>query len=443
MVPAVVFGASTQSKFLQLSTDKYVGTSARVSILTYTFSLSEATGVLVSGDGRFYGAGTRMPVIDIMIDGTSQYSDYALMDWGGTHDMQHSFNTIAYKVLQPGSHTISLSGYTHPVWGTPGAFYVGAGSGLSVMVDPAPGVLVKYLSSDSSKINLTTYNPPSVNIHEGDPRPTVRLLSQTVPPTGSANSNVITLVSGTSFKDGGEGDAAWGIYRNGTCQSKNTASWAVNDLWVGSEYAAPMSNHAYHENVPSSLISFEATELVFNDSKNHFENPVKYRVSATTRMISLWGTSLSGSAPTSTSFCSTYEFKCVGKIANASQEAIDYNCPLKTGDVSIASKTVNIPSGHNGVIFVSAKSRVQGIGPGTFETFGFGIKIDGIKVGTLGIQQLSGPGREESSRGVTASYVSAPNTLSVGNHTIEVYANVSGDFDHVFVPNDLALIYFD
>lgn len=102
-----------------------------------------------------------------------------------------------------------------------------------------------------------------------------------------------------------------------------------------------------------------------------------------------------------------------------------------TVNVTIASKTINIPSDHNGVIFVSGKSRVQGIGPGTFETFRMGIRIDGVKVGTTGLQQLSGPGQEESSRGVTASYVSSPNTLSPGNHTVEVYARTTGDFDHV------------
>lgn len=282
-----------------------------------------------------------------------------------------------------------------------------------------------------------------MDIHEGDPRPTVRVLSHTVPPSGTANSNVVTLASGTSYKDGGQGDAAWGIYKSGICQSNNTASWAVNDIWSQAEFAAPMSNHAYHQNTPPSLISLEATELVFNDSKNKFENKVKYRVQASARLISLWGMGLSGAASATTNFCSTYQWQCVGRIANASQEAFAYNCPLKSGDFTVSSKTVNIPAGHNGVIFVSAKSRVQGIGPGTFETFYFGVKIDGVKVGSLGVQQLSGPGREESSRGVTASYVTAPNTLSPGNHTIEVYAKTVGDFDHVFVPGDLSLVYFD
>jgi hypothetical protein len=120
-------------------------------------------------------------------------------------------------------------------------------------------------------------------------------------------------------------------------------------------------------------------------------------------------------------------------------------CPTMNTESVVASKTINIPQGHNGIIFFSAKSRIQGNRlntSGESATFYFGIKIDGVKVGTVGVQKVKSP-YVESSRSLTASYLSAPNTLSPGNHTVQVYARAQGNIKWALLTKDLPLIYFD
>lgn len=238
----------------------------------------------------------------------------------------------------------------------------------------------------------------------------------------------------------GEGDAAVGIYRNNQCQNTSEATWGVNDLYRGAEYQAPMYSHAYHTNITNSKISFEATELVFNSEPNFFEDPACYRVGSSTRMVSIWGMSLAGKIATDNAPCSTYRWFCIGDNQGSWS-----GCPIMNTESIVASKTINIPQGHNGIIFFSAKSRIQGNRlntSGESATFYFGIKIDGVKVGTVGVQKVISP-YVESSRSITASYLSAPNTLSPGNHTVQVYARAQGNIKWALITKDLPLIYFD
>jgi hypothetical protein len=76
-----------------------------------------------------------------------------------------------------------------------------------------------------------------------------------------------------------------------------------------------------------------------------------------------------------------------------------------------------------------------------------GIKIDGVRVGSVGVQQLYTP-EIGSSRSLSASYLSTSgtnsNVLSAGQHTIEAFINLNTTgAKFPSVPEELVLTYFD
>lgn len=109
----------------------------------------------------------------------------------------------------------------------------------------------------------------------------------------------------------------------------------------------------------------------------------------------------------------------------------------------IAETTVNIPNGHNGVVFFKATTRIQGDPSDIGGNISLWINIDGKDVGTIGVQQIKSP-NSVSARMIAASYVSSGNNkLSTGQHTVKVYAKADGKFIHLTGTNELPLVYFD
>lgn len=102
-------------------------------------------------------------------------------------------------------------------------------------------------------------------------------------------------------------------------------------------------------------------------------------------MISLYGMQISGSAPVDSSNCRTYVWRCIGTSTGAS------GCPTVGQEVVLASKTFTIPSGHNGVVFFSAKTRIQGDGADPGGNAFLMLKVDGVRRGSVGVQQWSRP----------------------------------------------------
>ncbi len=119
-----------------------------------------------------------------------------------------------------------------------------------------------------------------------------------------------------------------------------------------------------------------------------------------------------------------------------------------TAKVKLASDTITIPTGHFGVLFFSAKTRILAGAPEDDDmVVKLGIKIDGVPVGSVGVQQLYTP-YEASSRSLTASYLSAvgdhSSPLTAGQHTVEAYIIVeTTGAKHPSVPEELTLTYFD
>jgi hypothetical protein len=122
-------------------------------------------------------------------------------------------------------------------------------------------------------------------------------------------------------------------------------------------------------------------------------------------------------------------------------------CPAAGTDVVIGTAIITIPAGHDGIVYFSAKTRIQADNSDSFATAVLGIKVDNVARGTLGVQQLA-VGAGQSSRNLSSSYLSAPGpnsaVLSPGPHTVQTYINVSGSLLHYpAVPQDVVLTYFD
>jgi hypothetical protein len=131
--------------------------------LQATLTLATDQDVFLESDGRFYPYNQNgLAVMEIRVDG-GLVSDGSTLDYKNNADpQQHSYNCIGATHLSAGTHTVALVAYNHPsVSG--GQFYVGAGSNLSVVVDPAVSTSHAWLNADSPTVNVSTLgvNPPT------------------------------------------------------------------------------------------------------------------------------------------------------------------------------------------------------------------------------------------------------------------------------------------
>ncbi|OVE63330.1 hypothetical protein [Chryseobacterium mucoviscidosis] len=109
----------------------------------------------------------------------------------------------------------------------------------------------------------------------------------------------------------------------------------------------------------------------------------------------------------------------------------------------VVSSEINIPSGHNGVVLFLAKLRLQPYQNDVGGNSEMWLNIDGVNVGTLGVQEFKKP-NGDSSRTISVSYLSSDvNKLSEGNHTVKVYLKANGSFKNISYSKDLPLVYFD
>lgn len=397
------------SRYLQLASDVTVSSSSYVLSVTVTFP--EATQVLLQSDGRLVPYfGKAQVYMSLSVDSTDVGSS-AVLDWvGSTNVQQHSYNTIGAVTVSAGTHTFALR-----AWSMNGvAFKVGSGSNLCVMANPAANVQVATLAADSQLFNFTTNG-----INDGTPVPHTPILSLNV---NNTSGPIIALGAARAF--GNDGDAMMRIYKNGASLSNAEAMWSVNDIWKGAELQAPLYTHAFINATGQHTISLDATEFPWEGR----EDTVQYRMGGGSKLICLYGgMTVAGSVPVSTSYDSRWEWTNI--LANNTFE--------------VASATINIPQGHNGVVMFTTKTRIQCDGSDAGGTVSLWITIDGNAVGSAGVQQIASPDGA-SQRSLCASYLAAGSSaLSAGNHTVKVYARADGSFKHPCIVKDLPLLWFD
>ncbi|MDC8098323.1 hypothetical protein [Chryseobacterium rhizosphaerae] len=420
---------SPESSFTKINNDILINSTIPNSIITKTFTLAENQNVLIVADGRYFPYNRNgIAQVNIQIDNDNSYSSNAIIDWSNSlNAVQHTFNCIASAKLTAGTHTIKLIAFTHP--STPNTnFMVGGGTGLSILINPAPNIISSGLGNDSSTINYNTYPTNGFT-----PIPMTNILTNQMS-VGEVPMNVVSLTSGRVYKDCGEGDALWGIFLNNeNCTNNGTSLWSVNDITRGAELQAPMFQHSFHTLTGNNSISLKAGELSFT----YFENAVCYKVGANTKLISLYGMNFSGKAGISDTYCNREEWKCFGSSIGTA------GCPSVGSIHEVVSTDVNIPIDHNGVVLFLAKLRLQ---PDSNDIGGnaeLWLNIDGVNIGTSAVQEFKKP-NGDSSRTVSVSYLSAGmDKLSSGHHTVKVYLKANGSYKNISYSKDLPLIYFD
>lgn len=423
-----VLAAGIESDYQQIPGD--ISVSGAQAVLTSTITLGSPAWVYVQSDGRVIPSGASIAAMSISADGAA-ISNTSIVDWSQTTNaQQHSFNAIGAAYLGAGTHVVKLTASTL----NGAAFNVGAGTNLSVMTSPAQAVSVSKLSQDTGTLSFDT-----ANIKVGTPLPNQALLSQTVNVGGQA---AVAMASGRAFLYGLAGDPLTAIYLNGQEPANNIGSWADNDMYKGAENQAPFFNHAFYSQLPNqSVISWNASALPYCEDggcSGSVDN-VQYKVGADSTLVTLYGgMSVAGAYSTSSSAYNRTNYIGVGSTQGWP------GVPATGTDVVLAQVQITVPAGHNGIVLISGKSRVQGDQSDQGGTVSMWITVDGVRRGSTGVQQLAYP-NGASTRTIGASYLSsAPaERLAPGSHTITLYGRADGNFKHLAMTRDLPLIWFD
>jgi len=118
------------------------------------------------------------------------------------------------------------------------------------------------------------------------------------------------------------------------------------------------------------------------------------------------------------------------------------SCPAIDTTVSLGQAVVHIPNGGPHSTFFSASLRLQGDGKDGGGIFEMWLVLDGVRVGTVGLQQLTTPSAV-STRTVTASYLATGSErLAPGPHKVELKVKATGDFLHLAITQNLPLLWF-
>ena len=395
--------------------------------------------VYVQTDGRYGPYGGNTASVHISVDGNKISNDSKIY-WGkSSNKQQHSFNAIGLISLMAGTHSIELIAEHFD-----GAYYVGAGSNLSIMVNPAPVSVVSSLGSNSPVIDTETegYNSPGA----------VPMVKVTEKQIDSKSESIIAIASGTSSHIGdlGQssssyyGDAMWGIYIDNTPFGYNTSAWGVNDIWTGAETTAPMYAHAFFKKDITNgyhSLSLQAGEFPWKAGYNY--QSLRYKVLSSTKLILLsGGLRVAGSSIINSFDSGIHDVHAQWDYTVAGSSVYDH-FPQTGQPFELTKATFNVPSDHSGIVMFSARIRVQGDSEDQGGTTLLYIEIDGTTFGSTGVQQLAHPD-VASQRTLSASYLSAGSgALTPGNHEVKAIMKVDGGFKHLSVHNDLPLIWFD
>lgn len=422
-----------------------------------------------------------------------------------TDAVQHSFSLVGVAGRLPsGIHRLQLVAWSEN--GEPFRIGAGSGAGVLVAPRGPAWVDQAVLTVDTArlefdalpwddkgtpyKMNLTSLLSLSV------PPPAGRL-------DGPGGLDVISLASGTSFISPGpgrspplaQGDAMWVITGGGESVVYNNATLhSDNDICFCAEAgAAPMMTHAYFASarngtpparllpfrrpatvasapgvlsrptmqpslsaaqlsaVPSPPLSSPAgyavtlaasaepwTSAVHRPGFPPGVNPVQYQVAAGAGLVAITGLPIMGRAVLTDRVDFPLDYVCVGTTKGWP------GCPTAGPAVQhvLANATVTVPVGHSGEVAFVAKSIVQADGADGGGTVTMGLRVDGLTVGSKGVQQLRPPSCV-STRTISTSYVSAGDgRLLPGRHLVEVVVTVTGDFAHLSMVKDLPLLWF-
>jgi len=172
----------------------------------------------------------------------------------------------------------------------------------------------------------------------------------------------------------------------------------------GSEFAKDVELLVLrHQLVVLGPLSMAASEFPWNDQQG--ENPARYRVGAGARLVALLG---GMSVPGGTrsllpgTEASPWDYAAIGSSTGWP------GVPPVGTDVPLARATVMIPPLGDGVVLFVAKSRVQGGSTDGGGTVSIWLTIDGLHVGSAGVQRLASRSARASARSAPATSLLAP-----------------------------------
>ena len=433
------FAAGVSSSYAALDSDVHDIRSNGVAILNVqVVNVPPGQDILVSSDGRWYPQGGAVALATIIFSSSSPggegsgASSASVIDWETSlYPVQHCLNVILpFRCTAGGNFSFTLIASSL----NGDAFAVGAGTNLAAFVLP-PGAEIasSALTSDSPTLKFDV--PASATV-----LPTYVALSVSTPPS-AANSTVFALSSGRSYQVDGpdhQGDAVWFISANNITDQIlcNQSMRADNDMYADAEGGnAPMYTHAQFPRSSTSDKAVMSVDLLASgESWTFCCNKVHYRLGAQTTLVALSGlSSASGSVSLANGVNAPSTFVCVGTSKNWP------GCPHIGTTFTMINATFHVPAGHSGTFYFSFKSLVQADSSDVGGTLSAQIGIDGQRVGSTAVQQLTTPD-SVSTRTVTASYLAT--SLKSGDHVVSVLVDVEGSFIHLCLERSLPLVWF-
>jgi hypothetical protein len=420
MASAASAGESN-SVYTEVASDQVVGPTDTI-VLTQTVSLAENGWVYLQSDGRYIPSGAAIATTQIFVDG-SPVSNASVTDWSVSKSpQQHSYNNIGAIFLPAGSHAVQL----HASSQNSRSFTIGAGSNLSILVKPAATVATGIRGSDSGTVSPNTAGLTTTSI-----LPIVNHVNVAV--DGGSGQPFVALSSARIFRFGNAGDPLTSIALDGATLPNNQASWSDNDMYEYAENQAPFFTQAF---IPS-LLGAHTASLASSALPYSGEN-VQYRVGADSTLVALTGgMTVVGAAAAPSDSHNVTNYICVATSQGSP------GCPAIGTDVVVAEGDIVVPAGHNGVVLVSGKTRIQADASDLGGQSLVYLTIDGIRRGSLGAQQLASPSAV-STRTIGTSYLATgAAALTPGIHHVVLHAVTSGNFIHLAMTRDLPLIWFD
>lgn len=429
--------AAGGSRHLELTADREVGPGHAV-VLSATVDAPSAGWAYLHADGGFAPRGEAIANAWIAIDGR-RVSNQSVVDWRGSRaPNRHAFNAIAAVYLPAGRSHVELRARTE---GAPAA--VTAGSSLSVLLDAADHAASAFLDAHSPWLEFDTRFTP-----EGRPMPAGRGWSQvlSVEVGNTGPGPVVAMASGRAWAANQPGDAMWGIFLNGREPPLHSATWSINDLFVGAEVQAPMFAQALFPSPPrGSTVQLVASESPYYRPRMASTNNVRYRVGSGTGLVALSG----GMQVAGRGYASAHDYVTRGRYRRYAYVCIGTNgfrpekCPPMGTEVVLARGRACIPPGHDGEVMFSSRTRIQGDDHDAGGTVRLSLRVDGREV-AHNAQTLGPRPHSVSTRTIGASWLAAgAEALALGCHVVEAVGRAEGDFRNISLNADLPLLWFD
>ncbi len=427
-------GASEGSRHLVLEHDRAVDGPA-VSLLAATVHVQRAGWAYLHADGSFAPTSRALANVYITVDGR-RVSNESVVDWRGSlAPNARAFNAIAAVRLPAGASRVALHARST------GPVAVRSGSSLSILADAAEHATSVALDVPSPWLDFDTRGTP-----EGTPLPARGRSPVLATRAGNRTGPVVAMASGRSYISDGAGDAMWGIFLNGREPRLHSATWSINDLFAGAEVQAPMFAHALFPSPPhDSLVELVASESPYYTPRMASTNAVRYRVGASTRLVTLSG----GMQVAGRGFAPGHDYVTRGSHQRYAYVCIGTNgfrterCPPTGTEVVLGRASVCIPRGHDGVVMFSSRTRIQGDDHDAGGTVNLRLRIDGRDV-AANAQDLGPRPHAVSTRTIGTSYLAVgKDALRPGCHEVQAIGHATGDFRNISLNADLPLLWFD